>query len=129
MQHVCHKNCCVCAASDHVTRILKEYGDVLDKYQLAPDKADIGKELRVLRCLVLLIKLTGLFTTIFASLKHYQLFEARHVLPSCQCRVHSMATVGQSMAWHLHILTYQIMHALMSQFQCNVVPGNHGKSV
>ena len=42
-----------------MTRILKEYGDVLEKYQLAPDKADIGRELRVLRCLLLLIKLTG----------------------------------------------------------------------
>ena len=49
-----------CAASDHVTRILKEYGDVLDRYQLAPDKADIGRELRVLRGLLLLIQLTGL---------------------------------------------------------------------
>ena len=47
------------AASDHVTRILKEYGDVLDRYQLAPEKADIGPELRVLRGLLLLIKLTG----------------------------------------------------------------------
>lgn len=49
-----------CAASDHVTRILKEYGDVLDKYQLAPERSDVGRELRVLRCLLLLIKLTGL---------------------------------------------------------------------
>ncbi len=51
-----------CAASDHVTRILKEYGDVLDRYQLSPEKADIGAELRVLRGLLLLIKLTGLLT-------------------------------------------------------------------
>ena len=50
---------CASAASDHVTRILKEYGDVLEQYQLAPDKADISGELRVLRCLLLLIKLTG----------------------------------------------------------------------
>ena len=50
---------CLCAASDHVTRILKEYGDVLDRYQLSPEKADIGTELRVLRGLLLLIKLTG----------------------------------------------------------------------
>ena len=42
-----------------MTRILKEYGDVLERYQLAPDKADIGRELRVLRCLLLLINLTG----------------------------------------------------------------------
>ncbi|KAK9914842.1 hypothetical protein WJX75_001188 [Coccomyxa subellipsoidea] len=47
------------AASDHVTRILKEYGDTLDKYHVAPEKADISKELRVLRCVLLLIELTG----------------------------------------------------------------------
>ena len=92
---MCHKDFGVCAASDHVTRILKEYGDVLDKYQLAPDKADVGKELRVLRCLLLLIKLTGFLTTIFASLRR---FAGRHVLPSFQCRAPSMATIRQSMA-------------------------------
>ena len=32
---------------------------MLERYQLAPDKADIGRELRVLRCLLLLIQLTG----------------------------------------------------------------------
>ena len=32
---------------------------MLEKYQMAPDKADIGRELRVLRCLLLLIQLTG----------------------------------------------------------------------
>ena len=46
-------------ASDHVTRILKEYGDALDKYHMAPEKADISRELRVLRCVLLLIELTG----------------------------------------------------------------------
>ena len=33
---------------------------MLDRYQLAPEKADIGAGLRVLRGLLLLIKLTGL---------------------------------------------------------------------
>lgn len=42
-----------------MTRILKEYGDTLDKYHVAPEKADISKELRVLRCVLLLIELTG----------------------------------------------------------------------
>jgi len=42
-----------------VTRILKEYGDALDKYHMAPEKADISRELRVLRCVLLLIELTG----------------------------------------------------------------------
>ncbi len=32
---------------------------MLDRYQLAPEKSDIGPELRVLRGLLLLIKLTG----------------------------------------------------------------------
>lgn len=57
---MCRTQICPCAASDHVTRILKEYGDVLDRYQLAPEKSDIGPELRVLRGLLLLIQLTGL---------------------------------------------------------------------
>ncbi|BDA43155.1 Serine/threonine-protein kinase ATR at C-terminar half [Coccomyxa sp. Obi] len=47
------------AASDHVTRILKEYGDTLDRYHVSPEKADISRELRVLRCVLLLIELTG----------------------------------------------------------------------
>ena len=58
---------CANAASDHVTRILKEYGDVLEHYQLAPDKPDISGELRVLRCLLLLIKLTGKYFFIGAG--------------------------------------------------------------
>jgi hypothetical protein len=61
-----------CTASDHVTRILKEYGDTLDKYHVAPEKADISKELRVLRCVLLLIELTG---TVHSSLYDYILKE------------------------------------------------------
>lgn len=61
MQHIANDGgvaACI-VASDHVTRILKEYGDALDKYHMAPEKADISKELRVLRCVLLLIELTG----------------------------------------------------------------------
>jgi hypothetical protein len=50
-----------------VTRILKEYGDALERAQAAahaPNEAarDAGPQLRVLRCVLLLIELTGVCT-------------------------------------------------------------------
>ena len=47
---------CVITASDHVTRILKEYGDTLERAAAAaPPQAtrDAGPQLRVLRCVLL----------------------------------------------------------------------------
>jgi hypothetical protein len=52
------------AATDLVTRILKEYGDFLDRHQPAPDRppppaAAALKQLHVVRSVMLLIELTG----------------------------------------------------------------------
>jgi len=52
------------AGTDLVTRILKEYGDFLDRHQPAPDRpppsqAAALKQLHVVRSVMLLVELTG----------------------------------------------------------------------
>lgn len=57
----------LCAESDQVTRILKSYGDALERATAGlaagkQSKADAAAQLRILRCVVLLLRLTGAFS-------------------------------------------------------------------
>ena len=58
-----------CADSDHVTRTLKSYGDSLDQRQVLqnahPPPSEVKRHQHVLRCLALLIRLTGPFVPSF----------------------------------------------------------------
>ena len=57
------------AEGDHVTRILKAYGDALQapEVQQAPtvNKTDISMQQTYLRCVLLLVRLTGRFVARF----------------------------------------------------------------
>lgn len=57
---------CACAEGDHVMRILKEYGDVVERSAMAAgggrqSKAEGARQLQILRCVGLLLRLTGSF--------------------------------------------------------------------
>ena len=66
------KRCCAVAEGDHVTRILKAYGDALEGAKTqdaqqgpALSKGEVSSQEMYLRCVVLLVRLTGKYVARF----------------------------------------------------------------